>query len=138
MPATTTTTGRSARASSSVTTCPASARVSRCVFFSQRMRRCFIAQGDRMLPGKVYRPEDVLWILRRRYWLILVPFAVAAAATSIYARGLPNLYRSEAVLQVVSQRVPEKYVSPTVTMSLQARLQAIRSLILSRTRLERL
>jgi polysaccharide chain length determinant protein (PEP-CTERM system associated) len=91
-----------------------------------------------MLPGKVYRPEDLLWIARRRYWLLLVPFAVVAAGTAIYARQLPDLYRSQAVLQVVSQRVPESYVRPTVTMSLQARLQSIRSLILSRTRLERL
>jgi len=58
--------------------------------------------------------------------------------TAIYARGLPNLYRSEAVLQVIAQRVPQEYVRPTINVTLQARLQAIRSLILSRTRLERL
>lgn len=91
-----------------------------------------------MLPGKVYRPEDLVWILRRRFWLLLVPFAVIGAGTAIYARRLPDMYRAQAVLQVVAQRVPESYVRPTVTMSLQARLQNIRVLILSRTRLERL
>jgi polysaccharide chain length determinant protein (PEP-CTERM system associated) len=91
-----------------------------------------------MLPSRTYRPEDLIGILRRKFWLILVPFAIVAAGTAVYARTMPDLYSSHAVLQVVSQRVPENYVRPTVTMSLAARLQSIRSLILSRTRLERL
>jgi hypothetical protein len=35
-----------------------------------------------MLPGKVFRPEDVLRILRKRAWLILVPWAMIAAGTA--------------------------------------------------------
>jgi len=35
-----------------------------------------------MLPGKTFTPEDVVDILRRRYWLILVPFAVVSAAVA--------------------------------------------------------
>ena len=91
-----------------------------------------------MLPGKTYKPEDLLNIVRKRFWLLAVPFAVFGAVTALYARRLPDMYRAQATLQVVSQRVPENYVRPTVTMSLQSRLQNIRSLILSRTRLERL
>lgn len=91
-----------------------------------------------MLPGKVFRPEDVLRILRRRAWFLLVPFAVVAAATAAMSRKLPDLYRSETLILVVPQRVPENYVKPTVTSRIEDRLQSISQQILSRTRLERI
>lgn len=91
-----------------------------------------------MLPGKVLRPEDVLGILRRRAWWLLVPSAVVAAATAVVSRKLPDLYRSETLILVVPQRVPENYVKPTVTSRIEDRLQSISQQILSRTRLERI
>ncbi len=89
-----------------------------------------------MLPGKVYTPDDILRIFRRRFWLALVPLAVASAATALYVRTLPNFYRSETTILVVPQRVPESYVRPIVTERVEDRLQSIRPTILSRTRLE--
>ena len=59
-----------------------------------------------MLPGKTFTPEDVLVILRRRYWFILMPFAMLSAATVVYTRTLPDMYRSEALIAVVPPRVP--------------------------------
>jgi protein tyrosine kinase modulator len=91
-----------------------------------------------MLPGKTYTPEDVLRILRRRFWLLLVPFAVVSAGTAIFARMLPDRYRSEALLLVVPQRVPEAFVRSTVTTRIEDRLQAISAQILSRTKLEQI
>ena len=44
-----------------------------------------------MLPGKKYTPEDILRILRRRFWLLLVPFAIVAAATAAASRRAPGL-----------------------------------------------
>ena len=41
-----------------------------------------------MLPGKTYKPEDLLHILRRRIWFALVPFALIAAVTAAVARKL--------------------------------------------------
>jgi polysaccharide chain length determinant protein (PEP-CTERM system associated) len=90
-----------------------------------------------MLPGKVYTPEDFLHLLRRRAWLLIVPFAVVSAATAVWARWLPDLYRSETLILVVPQRVPENYVKPTVTTRIEDRLNSITQQILSRTRLER-
>ena len=43
-----------------------------------------------MVPGKKYTPEDILLILRRRFWLVLIPFAIVSAVTAVYARRLPN------------------------------------------------
>ena len=51
---------------------------------------------------------------------------------------LPNVYRSETLILVVPQRVPESYVRSTVTARIEDRLQAISQQILSRTRLEQI
>ena len=91
-----------------------------------------------MLPGKKYKPEDVLQVLRRRRWFLLVPFAVVSAAAALGARMLPDRYRSETLILVVPQRVPESYVKSTVTARIEDRLHSIRQQILSRTRLEQL
>jgi polysaccharide chain length determinant protein (PEP-CTERM system associated) len=91
-----------------------------------------------MLPGKKYTPEDVMAILRRRFWWLLVPLAVAIAIGAVVARVLPDLYRSETLILVVPQRVPESYVRSTVTTRIEDRLQSISQQILSRTRLERI
>ena len=67
-----------------------------------------------------------------------MPFAVVSAGTALWARRLPNLYKSETVLQVVPQRVPESYVKSAVTTPIDERLQAIQREIFSRTRLEQI
>jgi len=91
-----------------------------------------------MLPGKTLTPEDMLGILRRRIWLVLVPLAVVAATTAVVSRLLPDRYKSETLILVVPQRVPESYVKSTVTARIEDRLQSIIQQILSRTRLERI
>jgi polysaccharide chain length determinant protein (PEP-CTERM system associated) len=93
-----------------------------------------------MLPGKAFTPEDILAILRRRYWLILVPFAVAAAATTMYTSSLPDRYRSDGLISVVPPKIPANLTPAAVVTNtkLEERIPAIRNEILSRTRLERI
>jgi polysaccharide chain length determinant protein (PEP-CTERM system associated) len=91
-----------------------------------------------MLPGKAYKPEDVLQILRRRIWFLLVPFAIVSGAVAAWSYKLPDRYRSETVILVVPQRVPESYVRSTVTTRIEDRLQSLSQQIMSRTRLERI
>ena len=91
-----------------------------------------------MLPGKTYRPEDILQILRKRAWVLLVPFAVVSAGVAAWAYKLPDAFRAETVILVVPQRVPESFVRSTVTTRIEDRLQSITQDILSRTRLERI
>src|SRR5262245_10699417 len=91
-----------------------------------------------MLPSKRLTPEDVFLIVRRRIWLILLPLALVSSATAVVARHLPNRYRSETVILVVPQRVPESYVKATVSGKIEDRLPSISQQILSRTRLERI
>jgi polysaccharide chain length determinant protein (PEP-CTERM system associated) len=91
-----------------------------------------------MLPGKKYTPDDIVRILRHRIWLLLVPLALVSAATAVWVRTLPNVYRADTLILVVPQRVPESYVKSTINTKIEDRLQSLTQQILSRTRLERI
>ncbi len=91
-----------------------------------------------MLPGKKYKPEDLLLVLRQRVWWVLIPFALVSAGTAAVARKLPDRYYSDSLLRVVPQQVPEEYVKSAATTNITDRLQSMREQILSRTRLERI
>ena len=81
---------------------------------------------------------DIANLIVRKRWLVLIPFALGAAAAPILARYAPELYRSEALLLVIPQQVPTDYVTPTMTQSIDERLPAITDQILSRSRLEQI
>ncbi len=89
-----------------------------------------------MLPGKQYTVDDLVLILRRRYWLILVPIAVVGAAVAAFSQTRPNVYSAETVILVEAQRIPENYVKSTVTTGIEDRLPTLETMIKSRTRLE--
>lgn len=91
-----------------------------------------------MIPNKEYSFDTLLEVGRRRKWLILLPALVIAIGAAVVIKNLPNLYRSESLILVVPQRVPESYVRSTVTTRIEDRLQAISQQILSRTRLEQI
>jgi polysaccharide chain length determinant protein (PEP-CTERM system associated) len=91
-----------------------------------------------MLPGKKYKPEDILSILRRRFWVLMLPFALVSAGVAVYVHELPDQYRAETLILVVPPRVPEAYVKSNVTTRIEDRLQSMSQQILSRTRLERI
>ncbi|MGH9411804.1 MAG: Wzz/FepE/Etk N-terminal domain-containing protein, partial [Vicinamibacterales bacterium] len=87
-----------------------------------------------MLPGKKYTLEDILRIASRRKWWIAIPFVAVTLATLAGVHFLPNQYRSDTLILVVPQQVPESYVKATVTTRIEDRLQSISQQILSRTR----
>jgi polysaccharide chain length determinant protein (PEP-CTERM system associated) len=89
-----------------------------------------------MIPGKKYTPEEIVAMVWRRKWVILLPFLTVASATVFWSRTLPDSYRSETMIMVVPQRVPETYVKPATSERIEDRLGSIREQILSRTRLE--
>ena len=82
--------------------------------------------------------RDIAALIARKRWLLLIPFAVGLAAAPVLARFAPERYRSEALLLVIPQQVPEDYVTPTMTQSIEERLPAITDQILSRSRLEQI
>jgi polysaccharide chain length determinant protein (PEP-CTERM system associated) len=91
-----------------------------------------------MLPIKRFTPEMIAAQIWKRRWLVLFPFVLVALVTSLVARLLPDQYRSEAMILIEPQQVPENYVKPTVTINVQDRLGSITRQILSRSRLEAL
>ena len=91
-----------------------------------------------MLPGRKYTPDDILHLARRGKWLIVLPFAVGLIGSQFLARRLPDLYRSETLIQLIPQQIPETIVKSTTTAKLEDRLPAISAQILSRSRLERI
>ena len=91
-----------------------------------------------MIPGKQYSFDTLVQVARRRKWLIIVPTLLVALIGAGIVTYLPNTYKSETLILVVPQRVPESYVRSTVTARIEDRLQAISQQILSRTRLEQI
>jgi protein tyrosine kinase modulator len=89
-----------------------------------------------MIPGKKYTPDDLARIAWRRRWFIVIPLVLGVFGGLIYAYSLRAQWRSTALIQIVPQRVPESYVRPTVTTRIEDRLESIRQLVLSRTKLE--
>lgn len=91
-----------------------------------------------MLPGTRHSPEDILRVVLRRQWLLVLPVLTGIAVGQILAVKLPKIYRSETLILIVPQRVPDSYVRATVTTKIEDRLPTISQQILSRTRLERI
>src|SRR5512140_3653085 len=79
---------------------------------------------------------DLYWrIAVRRRWWILVPFVAGWAAVLAASWVIPPKYKSESMILVEQQRVPENYVTPNVTMDIGSRMNALTEQIMSRTRL---
>ena len=91
-----------------------------------------------MLPVRNYTPEDIIRILWFRKWILLAGMIIIAGAGFAVSLRIPNEYRSETVILVIPQRVPESYVHSTVTMRIEDRLRSIQQEIFSRSRLEKI
>lgn len=93
---------------------------------------------EAMLPGKRYTPEVIWAIFRRHKWAFLVPTLLIATTTAIVASLLPNRYRSDTLVLIVPQQIPENYIQPTVSARLEDRIASLNQQILNRTRLEQI
>jgi polysaccharide biosynthesis transport protein len=81
---------------------------------------------------------NLVGILARRRWWILLPFCCITLATIAVLSLLPNRYMSTATLLVVQQQVPQRYVVPNSTTDVASALQAMKQEVLSRTQLLRM
>jgi polysaccharide chain length determinant protein (PEP-CTERM system associated) len=91
-----------------------------------------------VLPIRNYSPEDIIRILWFRKWILLAGMIITGAVGFGISLRIPNQYRSETLILVIPQRVPESYVHSTVTMRIEDRLRSISQEILSRSRLEKI
>jgi succinoglycan biosynthesis transport protein ExoP len=92
-----------------------------------------------ILEGRTGQPlgfEEYMSILNRRRWWILLPMFLCWVVGWSVSWVIPSKYKSEALILVEQRKVPELYVVPNVSVSLQDRLQSMTQQILSRTRLQ--
>jgi polysaccharide chain length determinant protein (PEP-CTERM system associated) len=75
-------------------------------------------------------------VLRRIYWII-IPFLLTVLLGLGYLMLAPKVYEAETLILVQPQRVPEEYVRPIVSSSIEDRLRTISQQVTSRTNLER-
>ena len=91
-----------------------------------------------MLPGKKYSPEDIGFIVLRRAWIVVLLMAIGGAVAFAVSKRLPNQFKSETLIMLVPQRIPDAYVKSAVTANIEDRLNSLEDQILSRSRLERI
>src|SRR3990172_4863887 len=80
-------------------------------------------------------PKEFLEIFQRKKWLIIFLIFFVMFGAIVYCVIVPNKYQSSTTILVIPQRVPERFVSSTVTYGVEERLTATSHQILSRTRL---
>jgi uncharacterized protein involved in exopolysaccharide biosynthesis len=97
-----------------------------------------------VIPGKQYTPELILQIAWRRKWLIIVPAVVIITGVVTWTRQLKDVYKSDALIQIVPPRVPQNLVqgssrsASTERTSVEARVRTISQQVLSRSHLEKI
>jgi succinoglycan biosynthesis transport protein ExoP len=84
------------------------------------------------------KPQDYLERFWRRKWWFVLPVIIGTFVAIAYSYSLPPVYRSSTLILVEPQKVPQSYVSPTVTSTVEHRLNTISQQILSRTNLEKI
>ena len=89
-----------------------------------------------MIPGRRLTASALVRTLRRRPLRFVAPAVLIAAGAAALVARIPDRYRSETLILVVPQRVPETYIQSTVTARIEDRLQTITQQILSRSKLE--
>jgi len=91
---------------------------------------------DSQQPTAALKPDQILDIIIRRRWLILIPVCLALTAGFFYTLKAPKTYMASTTILIQPQRVPTDYVQSIVTVDPQQRINTISQQILSRTNLE--
>lgn len=89
------------------------------------------------LKQKSLMPQDILDILWRRKWWLIVPLVLGSLIGGVYSLTVPYMYRSSTLILIQPQAVSDRYVNVTVPKSLDERLRTISQQILSRQILTR-
>ncbi len=87
---------------------------------------------------KEIKPEDIIEIILRRRWWIILPFCLCIIIGIILAFTLPKYYQAETLVLIQPPKVAANYVQSVVTTDIDSRLEAFSRQILSRSNLERI
>jgi len=76
---------------------------------------------------------DIKATLLKRKWLVAAVFLVCVTVAGILCIVLPASYRSQTLILVESQKIPENYVQALVGPTIEERLNSIQQQVMSRT-----
>lgn len=88
--------------------------------------------------AKEIKLEDIVEIILRRRWWMIISSCLCIIIGIILAFALPKYYQAETLVLIQPQKVPKDYVQPVVTMDIDSRLEAFSREILSRSNLEKI
>lgn len=74
---------------------------------------------------------EIFW--RRKYW-ILIPAVILMAVTAIVTYSLPATYKSEGLILIESQEIPQDLIRTTVTSYADQRIEVIKQRLMTTTR----
>ncbi len=84
------------------------------------------------------KPDQVLEILIRRRWLILIPLCITLTIGLFHTLTARKTYEAATLILVQPQRVPTNYIRSVVTSTINERISTISQQILSRSNLEKI
>jgi len=87
---------------------------------------------------KEIKPEDIIEIILRRRWWIILPFCLSIIVGIILAFTLPKYYQSETLILIKPPKVAANYIQSVVTTDIDSRLEAFSRQIMSRSNLEKI
>jgi len=82
-------------------------------------------------------PSQVIDIVMRRRWFILIPLFLAVPVGIYLVLTLPMVYKADTLILIQPQKVPGDFVRSVVTTDIDTRLNTISQQIMSRSNLEK-
>ncbi len=84
------------------------------------------------------KPDQIIDILIRRKWLIIIPLCIALTLGLYNTLTATKTYEASTLILVQPQRVPTSYIRSVVTSSINERISTISQQILSRSNIEKI
>ena len=89
-------------------------------------------------PESPLKPDQIIDIILRQRWLIIIPVCLSLTAGLYLTFTLPRTYSASTTILVQAQKVPGNYVQSIVSMDLSERISTISQQIMSQTNLEKI
>ena len=89
-----------------------------------------------MLGHRTLTVEDYMTVLRKRWWILVIPAVVLGILATGVSYFVPPVYTSQTLVLIEQQKVPDNYVKPIIAEDLNSRLASMQEQILSRSRLQ--
>jgi len=88
--------------------------------------------------SETINPEEIIDIILRRRWYIIIPFCLSMMAGIFFALTFPKNYSAETLILLQPQSIPANYVRSIVSTDIDSRISTLSQQILSRTNLEKI